>query len=438
MALGSGTFTVQNKVLPGTYINISGNYGAPSSPLDRGAVAAPLSIGWGSDAGVIEVTAEDVRSRALSLLGYSWAAPELRDLRELFASCRIAYLYRVDADGAAKATCPYGTAKWPGSRGNALKVIVSANEAYTTDDPVVDVVVLLDTATVFEQLGVVAVSELEENSFIDWQEFAALDLTAGTPLTGGIDGTVTAGSYQSFLDAVETYSFDATGLPSDDADAKALFAIWTKRMREEHGRRFCCVLYDYAADYEGIINLTSSPIGSNPAGLVWWTVGATASCGLSESLTNATYTGEYEVDGSLTQTQLSQALLAGKFVLHRVGESVHVLDDINSLVTYTASKPRDFSRNQTVRVIDAIAATISAMFADRYIGKIPNDESGRVSLWNDVVTVHQELATMRAIEGFAPDYIVVAAGSNKHAVTITERVTPVSAMTQLYLTIVVE
>jgi hypothetical protein len=47
------------------------------------------------------------------------------------------------------------------------------------------------------------------------------------------------------------------------------------------------------------------------------------------------------------------------------------------------------------------------------------------------------MQTIRAIEDFKPENVVVAAGSTKKSVTVNDVVTPVNAMEQLYMTVVV-
>ena len=47
MALGGGTFLVQNKILPGAYINFISVANASASLSDRGIATLPLSMDWG-------------------------------------------------------------------------------------------------------------------------------------------------------------------------------------------------------------------------------------------------------------------------------------------------------------------------------------------------------------------------------------------------------
>jgi len=49
MALGGGTFTAQNKVLPGTYINFVSAASANANLSDRGIATMPLELGRGRE-----------------------------------------------------------------------------------------------------------------------------------------------------------------------------------------------------------------------------------------------------------------------------------------------------------------------------------------------------------------------------------------------------
>ena len=111
---------------------------------------------------------------------------------------------------------------------------------------------------------------------------------------------------------------------------------------------------------------------------------------------------------------------------------------MNTFISFTDAKNVDFSSNQTMRVLDQIGNDIANLFNTKYLGKVPNDAAGRISLWNDIVKHHQELETLRAIEDFQPDTLTVAQGETKKAVVVTDYVTPVNAMAQLYMTVIVQ
>ena len=150
-----------------------------------------------------------------------------------------------------------------------------------------------------------------------------------------------------------------------------------------------------------------------------------------------TYDGEYEIDTTYSQKELEDCIQEGSLVFHQVDGVPRILRDINTLVTFTEEKSRDFVANQTIRVLDQVANDIALLFAEKYIGKIANDGAGRISLWNDIVKHHQELERIRAIEAFDPEVVTVEPGDGKQAVVVTDRIAPVNAMEQLYMTIYV-
>jgi hypothetical protein len=121
-----------------------------------------------------------------------------------------------------------------------------------------------------------------------------------------------------------------------------------------------------------------------------------------------------------------------------VGDSVRVLEDINSLVTTTDDKGDIFKDNQTIRVVDQIANDIASLFNTKYLGVVPNDESGRISLWADIVKHHEQLQDIRAIENFNDADVTVSQGNTKKSVVVNDVVTVVNTMTQLYMTCIVQ
>jgi hypothetical protein len=206
-------------------------------------------------------------------------------------------------------------------------------------------------------------------------------------------------------------------------------------MRDERGVKFQCVLHKYEeADYEGVISVENN----DTAELVYWTVGVSAGCAVNQSNTNRLYNGTVKIDVDYTQEQLTDAILAGKFIFHRVGDDVRVLEDVNTLVTTTDEKNDDFKANQTIRVLDQIGNDIATIFNTRFLGIIPNDKSGRISLWNEIVKHHQELQTVRAIEDFKPEEVKVEAGDSKKSVVVYDVVTPTNCMSQLYMSCVIQ
>jgi len=435
--LGGGTFTSQNKKLPGTYINFVSKAMASSALSDRGILTMPFEFDW-APSGVFKVTPEDIQKNCKAIFGYDYNDAKLWQIREIFASpVRILYAYRLNGEGV-KATCTYGTAKYAGIRGNDLKIVIAAN---ADDNTKWDVSAYLGAEKVDEQIKVANAAALVDCAYIDYDKTATLAATAGTALAGGTNSTVTGTNYSAYLAAIEPYSFNIIGVPTTDAATNALVKAFVYRMREQVGVKFQAVLYNYAGDYEGVINVGSravhSPAADN-ADLVYWVSGAEAACAVNASLMNKVYNGELEVDASLTQSQLEAAIDAGKFVFHRMGDEVRTLLDINSLLTDTAEKSQEsFRENQAIRVLDQIANDIAVLFNTKYVGAVPNDEAGRVSLWGDIVKHHQELQAIRAIDSFTDEDVKVSKGTARDAVVVEDAISIIGAMAKLYMTITV-
>lgn len=436
MALGGGTFTAQNKVLPGTYINFVSNAAVETAISSRGVAAMPMQLNWGKESAVMDVTAEAFYKDSVKLFGYAADADELLYLREIFRNATRAYIYRVNG-GGAKAGNTYADAKYGGTRGNQLTIVVA-------DDPDTEgafIVKTLLAGDVKDTQKVAAATALKANDYVTFKTGATLVATTGLNLSGGTNAVVTGESYSTALSAFESYAFNALGCPSADASVQTVFKNYTKRLRDEMGVKFQCVLPYSAtgADYEGDIQYVNSIIGSvdTTTALVYWLTGAEAGCAVNESLTNTKYDGELTISADYTQAQLETYLTEGYLVFHRVGTEYRVLRDINSLVTYTVERSKDFTNNQTIRVLDQIATDVAVIFNTTYLGKVPNTESGRISLKNDVIKHHQALEAAGAIEGFDPSVITVAQGDSKTSVVMTDAVTPINAMDQLYMTVLV-
>lgn len=434
MALGGGTFLTQNKVLPGSYINFISAARATAALSDRGVAAMPLVLDWCADGSIFKVDVADFQKNSMKIFGYPYTHGKLKGLRDLFRNIKTGYFYKLNT--GTKAACTYATAKYSGIRGNDVKIVIEQN---IENSEKYDVHTLVETTKVDSQT-VSSMSELKANDFVDFISLATIALTSGTPLTGGTNGEeVTGADYQSFLDKLESYSFNTLGCLSTSAEVASLFVQFTKRMRNDAGIKFQTVLYRTQGDFEGVINLHNEvKDDEEKASLVYWVTGIAAGCAVNKSNTNKVYDGEFEVDVDFTQSELEAALNGGKFMFHRVGENVRVLKDINSFVSFTAEQNSDFSSNQTIRVLDQIANDIAVLFNDKYNGNIPNDASGRALFWNDVVKHHQELEKIRAIEDFNPEDVVVSAGESKKSVVVQDVVTVTNAMEQLYMTAIVQ
>ena len=243
------------------------------------------------------------------------------------------------------------------------------------------------------------------------------------------------------VSALEAYDFNVLCAYTADEDEIAQYISSVKTWRDEMGKKCQLVVYNTSkVDHEGVINVVSG-ISDDDApsyALVAWVAGAEAGCNINESCTNKLYDGEYSIVANKTQSQLEDCITNGEIAFHLVYGEIRLLEDVNTLTTTDANKGEDFKSNQTIRIIDQIANDIAKLFNTKYLGRIPNNQSGRMSLWGDIVAHHKELERIQAIENFDAELLTVEQGANKKSVVVNDAVTPLNAMAQLYMTVVVQ
>lgn len=143
MPIGGGSFTVQNKVLPGAYINFV-SIGTNAKMGERGVAALPLELNWGPEGQVFKLDAADFNATSLKVFSYDPTDANILLVREAMKRAKTLLIYRVNG-GGTKASATVGgmtvTAKYGGTRGNAIKVAVITN---VDDATKADVVTYLD------------------------------------------------------------------------------------------------------------------------------------------------------------------------------------------------------------------------------------------------------------------------------------------------------
>lgn len=249
------------------------------------------------------------------------------------------------------------------------------------------------------------------------------------------------------LTALESYEFNI--LVTDSMETADVTAVITrvKKWRDDIGKKCQAVVYNHSVTGDlntiAAVNVASKPVLAEgaiqtEAALVYWVAGALASCAVNKSCTNMLYDGELTIDVAYSQAELQAMLDAGKIAFHLVYGEIRMLEDVNSLVTPDTDQNDDFKYNQTIRVIDQIANDIAYMFNTKYLGRIQNNASGRISLWNDIISHHKKLEVMGAIENFASENVVVKAGDSMKSVIVEDVITVVGTMSQLFMTVVIE
>lgn len=439
MALGGGTFTAMNKTLPGAYINFVST-GSNVTLGERGTAVLALPLSWGAEGSFITIESGEFTAKAQQLLGYDATAAELLAVRECMKRAKTLLLWRAD-NGGAKATANIGgvtvTAKFSGTRGNDISVGVYANT-----DGSFEVATFLDGIKVDAQT-VGNAAELVANDFVTFSGEGDISSAAGTALSGGTNGTVTGASYTAFLAAAEKETFSCIGYAGSDNEVKAVFAAFTKRLRDEDGKKIVCVLADYAADYEGVISVKNGVVLDTGVTVpketaVAWVVGASASAEINESLTNTAYDGAVDVDTKYSKGEFEAALKAGEFVFYSDSGKARVLSDVNTLTTFTPVKNSDFSGNRFIRTIDGWANDIAALFSASYLGSVTNSDTGRALFKADIVKLGGQYEELDAISDFSADDITVEQGNGKRDVVVNVAIKPNDSMEKLYMKVTVE
>lgn len=435
MAFGRGPFTAQDKILPGTYVNVVGEAQATSVIGDRGKAAIAIELDWGNDSSeIFKVTATEFFESSEKIFGYKASAPEMTVIRQIFMGANELYVYRLNGGGVKATSAAFATAKYSGTRGNALKVVTSVN---VDDEDTFDVATLLDGIVVDRQLKVTK-DTVKDNAYITFlRSETTFALEEGTKvLASGTNGAeVTTGKHTDFLTKLEAYQVNAVGCIYESLSSTQLapiYASWVKTQRDVYGNPIQGVLYNQPADHEGIINVDDS------VELVPWVLGKEAGCALNASLQNVTYDGEIAITKGYTQAELISAIQNGKFVFHRVGDSHRVLADINSLVNLTGDKTEDFKLNQSIRVQDQLAIDISGIWADEFIGKVPNTEIGRTAFWSRIISLLNEYVTFGAIEEFDTADVTVEAGTQRGSLVAQIPIHITTMLEKAYITIVVQ
>lgn len=435
MPIGGGTFTLQNKTLPGAYINFVSTSGGVSAGT-RGVASLPLVLTWGVENKIIRIDAADFSKQALEVLGYDAMSPNLLMVRECLKRAKTLLLYRIDV-GGAKAKATVGgievTAVCSGTRGNDIRVAVLDNP-----DGGFDAVTYLGTILVDKQTVNDAVA-LKPNKFVTFGA-GTIAAAAATPLTGGTNGTADGSAYSAYLAALEVEQFNVLGYPGTDAAIKSLFVAFTKRLRDDDGKKVVCVLHNQPADYEGIVNVKNGVVLEDTTVIsgdkaVAWVTGATAGAGVNESLTNVAYDGAIDVDIKYTKGQYEAAIKAGEFVFYGENQRARVLTDINSLTTFSGGKSPDWTSNRVIRVLDGWANDVARIFGASYIGQITNNDTGRQLFKADLVSLGLQYQSIEAISNFESDDIEISQGAGKRDVAVNCALQPNDSMEKLYMTV---
>ncbi len=444
--MAGGTWTSQNKVPPGVYINTRSQGNLPVSFGERGVVAIAEPLSWGP-AGVIReiIPGEDLRP----YIGYDITSEKALFLREIMKGSDTTdgpvkiLLYRPAGAGGGKAAAEIGsltvTALCEGRRGNDITVIVAGDP---DREGVFDVSTIID-GIIADTQSVTDAKELSENDWVVFSGSGTLEDHAGVPLTGGADPKVTSADYAQFLQVLEPYPFDILIYDGTDSVVIQAMAAFVKRVSEGAGFKCQAVMAEaQSCNSEWVISVNNGVKLSDgtvltPQQAVWWLGGAEAGARYHQSLTYARYPGAVEVFPKLTDSQITEAIKAGEIVFVDNFGTVKVCTDINTFTSFTAEKQRDYSKNRVMRVLNQFCNDVYREFSLYYIGKVNNTDTGRNLLKGWITGYFNEMQANGGIRDFSPDDVTLRQGEERDSVMVHTMLQPVDSIEKIYITVTV-
>ncbi len=380
------------KVRPGTYINFeSGRDSGAVSTGTRGIIIVPISKAtYGPAKRFIKLTSASPDAKAATF-GYSIYDTDpnrqMLLIREAFKRAATVYVYiltegkkaqaeiLMQIQAAEKETAQEGitniltaSAKYGGSRGNALTITIDANPLGGYD---VLIHLAGDKVALYEGLNSVEELIALNNPYVTFAGAGNLGEAAGTTLSGGKDEEATNADITDFIDAWESVKFNTVCFPFDGDEAKNVKqAAFTKikYMRDNMGKGVQAVIPNAGnMDYEGVINVTNSVSldGDNLscAEACAWVAGAAAGAANTESLTYTQYSGATAVVNPKGNEEAAAAINAGEFFFSiNEDEAVVVEYDINSLITFAEKKDKSYRKNRVIRVYDTFQEAVQLNF----------------------------------------------------------------------------
>jgi hypothetical protein len=445
--MAGGTWTSQNKVRPGAYINFKAVEKSSMTVGDRGIVAIGLPLSWGENGKMIEVLSSDLLDgSSQKLVGFDAFSDDSKILRGALSYAYKALVYRTNS-GGLKAKATIGgllvTAKCNGTFGNSIIIAVSQDSSTS----VYTVITYVNGVQADKQTAS-KIADLESNDYVEFAEDTSggaesgFSPTAGAALSGGTDGVEEISTaYPAMFKLLKMSNWQTLACLTSDTSIKSNVVSFIEQERDDEGKYVQAVVADYdGADSEGIIN---SVCGAVIDGVTWTkeefvaiVAGMTAGANFNESNTAKTITGATSIVDELTDSEIKEALSKGKFVLSTsTSGNIKVEQDINSLHTYSSDRNYNFSKNRVLRTLDEIGTTTKTTWEDTYMGKVDNNETGRALFKADLTQYGNELQRLAGIQEFdGSTDIEISQGNDLDSVLVTWAVKPVDSMEKLYLT----
>ena len=435
----------ENKIIPDVYQRYSSQSSLVMQPSTRGIVTIAKDLSWGP-VGVVQTI--DAGEDMTPYTGYDatdasnrWVQEMLKGTNRTSAPYRI-LLYRLNGTGGVKATATTGqltaTAKYPGTRGNDITIVVTD---LTDPEGSFDVSTVVDGRIVDSQI-VETIDQLVANDWVTFSGTGAPTSTVGAPLAGGVNPTSEANDWSDYTEVIEAYRFDAMVYDGTDATVRTALLNFIRRYFDDNGRQAQLVAAGLTnPDSRWVVNVSSGVVLSDgtaltPQQVCWWAGGALAGAQYNQDLTGASYPDAVEVTPKLKRSDLEAGIQAGQWLLADDGEGrVTVVYDINSLTTYTKDITEPYHLNRTMRVAMVSGNDVNDVFGRQFKGAEDNNDTGRMNLKATLVDYLLTMQDNRGIQNFdGKTDVQVYQGAKIDSVRVDAILWPVGSTNFIYVT----
>lgn len=393
--MAGGTFvTGEEKIRPGTYINVSAKQTDKQSKNTSGITLLPFAYhSWGPKGAItIDCNSPDSHFAELGGSVYDKTSEYMLAIREALKNAAKVIVYNVTDSGSVATLTKDDltvTARYSGGKGNDIRV-----EVVTTDvvAGTKTVTIYLNNEAVEAFADITAVADLlnVSSDYVVFSGSGELSDFAAANLTGGKDGVSTVSEFSDFLDKTEEFAWNTLALPlkysTDETNGNAgIFAAVVSKIKAFNNnagkvRRAYIADYD-SPDYEQVTNVVNGVILDDgtqiPAHIaVAYEAGRDSSASAVTSFTGKTYPNAVSIIDPLNHEAAEAAIKAGKFFYSLNDDYEVVVEyDINSLVNVPDGKNNTFKKNRVMRTINAVVVRLKSEFAPN---TYDNDEDG----WN--------------------------------------------------------
>lgn len=224
-------------------------------------------------------------------------------------------------------------------------------------------------------------SEVDKTKFTS-KVYDYIDLVfKGSPnkLIVEVMNTTNERTLQLILKDLKNKKFNYIAIPGIEKSETTEVTTWIKECRKDR-KIFKAVLPNTEADYEGIINFTTTGI---KVGDKTYTTeeycariaGILAGLPVTRS---STYYVLDEVDEIVEHDDPNTDIDEGKLILVNDGVKIKIGRGVNSLITIEQPKSKEFKKIKIVEAMDIIYEDIKTTFEDEYIGKVTNSYDNKI------------------------------------------------------------